>query len=107
MTTDLLLIASAFMGGVVLGLFFLGCLWWTVHRLSKMRSPRLFYFATLMTRMLVILAGFAGLASSGDWRMVAAGACGFVLIRTLGVRLSLRQRPASPPTESPSAGRAA
>lgn len=101
MTNDLLLIACAFMGGVVLGLFFLGCLWWTVHRLPKTLSPRLFYFATLMTRMIVILAGFAGLASSGDWRMVAAGACGFVLTRTVGVRLSLQQRPESPNTGRP------
>lgn len=102
MNNDLLLIACAFIGGAALGLFFLGCLWWTVQRLPNTRSPQSFYFATLIARMFVILAGFAGLASSGDWRIVAAGACGFVLTRTVGVRLSLQQRP-----ESPNVGRPA
>lgn len=96
MTSDLPMIGLAFMCGVVLALFFLSCLWWTVQRLPKTRSPRLFYLATLVARMLVILAGFAGLASSGDWRMLATGVCGFVLTRTVGVRLSLPQRPESP-----------
>lgn len=104
MTIDLLLIAFAFMCGVALGLFFLGCLWWTVQHLPKMRSPRSFYFATLMARMTVILVGFAGLATSGDWRMMVAGTFGFVLTRTLGVRLSALQQPESSRPESPSAG---
>lgn len=105
MTIELLLIGFAFICGIALGLFFLGCLWWTVQRLPRTRSPRSFYFATLIVRMSVILAGFAGLASSGDWRMVAAGTFGFVLTRTVGVRLSAMQPPEGLRPESSQAGR--
>ena len=55
---DLLSLALAGAAGLLLGALFFGGLWWTVrHGLSSPR-PALWFFASLLLRMTLMLAGF-------------------------------------------------
>ncbi len=80
-----LLLALAAVGGVALGVFFFGALWWTVRHLPEVRHPALLVFVSFLGRTAAVLAGFV-LMSGGRWERVLACLAGFVLARQLLVR---------------------
>ncbi len=80
--------------GVVLAIFYFGGLWWTLRCLSTSQRPLAIYFASLTTRMVIVLALFTGFAVHGVWQTFAACFLGFlitrfVLLRSLGREPSL------------------
>ncbi len=92
-----LLLAAA--AGLLLGAFFFGGLLWTVRVAVSSQRPALWFFASLLLRMSIALAGFY-LVSGGDWQRLLLCLLGFAASRLVVTRLS---RPAA----SPGASRAA
>jgi F1F0 ATPase subunit 2 len=80
-------IVLALVTGVLLGLAYFGGLWWTVRKGISSPRPALLFLGSLMLRMAVALTGFY-LISRGDWRRFAACLVGFILARTLTLRLA-------------------
>ncbi len=77
---EALSLAYAFAAGVVLGAMFYGGLWWTVQRGVASRRAALWFFASLLLRMVVALAGFY-FVSSGQWQRLLLCLLGFVMAR--------------------------
>ncbi len=85
-----LLIAGSFLGGVLLGVFFFGGLWWTVQKVARSDSPYLFTVISFIIRAAVVLAGFYLLLAAG-WPNLLAAMAGFIIARTV---LAYRLKPA-------------
>ncbi len=51
-------LAPALAAGLLLGAFFFGGLWWTVTRGVSSQRPALWFFASMLLRMSLTLAGF-------------------------------------------------
>lgn len=68
--------------GVALGAVFFGGLWWTVQRAVLARWVALWFFASLLLRTAIVLAGFY-LACGDDWQRWLAGLLGFVIARVV------------------------
>lgn len=90
MPTELMWIFAALMAGMGLGACYFGGLWLTVKRLPRSPRPVLLTFGSFYGRATAVLTGFY-LVMDGRWERLAVSMLGFVLIRTLYVRL-LRPR---------------
>ena len=77
---EILIVTFALLVGLLLGGFFFGGLWWTVHRGVSSTRPALWFLGSLLLRMGIVLAGFY-LVGHGDWRRLAAGLLGFISAR--------------------------
>jgi F1F0 ATPase subunit 2 len=80
--------ALAFLGGVLLGGFFFGGLWWTVHRGIRSAAAALWFSASSLLRTALALAGFY-VVSQGEWQRVLACLLGFIAARVALLHLSL------------------
>src|SRR5271157_467204 len=83
--SDILTLVLALNGGALLGTFFFGGLWWTVHKGVVSERPALWFLGSLLLRTGVILAGFY-LVSQGHWSRLVACLLGFVVARVIVVR---------------------
>jgi F1F0 ATPase subunit 2 len=75
----------ALLAGFLLGLFFFGGLWWTVHQGLKSQNPALWFFCSLMLRTGLTLAGVY-FVSQGHWSPLAVCLFGFVIARVIVVK---------------------
>lgn len=78
----------SFLAGSLLGVFFFGGLWWTVHRLPQSKSPALLALASFVIRTAAVLGVFYLILSelSGiAWPRMAAALVGFILSRVITV----------------------
>lgn len=89
---DFASLVTALVVGELLGLVFFGGLWWTVRR--AMSSPRvaLWFFASMLLRTAIVLAGFY-LVGGNDWRRWLALLLGFSLARFVVNRLTKGMAP--------------
>ncbi len=78
--TETVSLVLALTGGVLLGAFFFGGLWWTIRRGLSSQHPALWFLASLLLRTAIVLAGFYVMAVDG-WRTLLAGLIGFVAAR--------------------------
>jgi F1F0 ATPase subunit 2 len=88
-----LILAGDLFAGILLGAFFFGGLWWTIHMWSG-----LLFAGSLLLRMAVAVSGFY-LVSHGDWRKLVACLAGFLLARIAVTRLI--RLPAAMSTRNP------
>jgi F1F0 ATPase subunit 2 len=58
-------IILSFPAGLLLGVFFFGGLWWTVMKLSTIRSPAILFIVSFLVRTAVVMAGFYVLLMQG------------------------------------------
>ena len=79
MNESLMLVLVCAAGGG-LGAIFFGGLWWTVRKGVSSKPPALWFFASLLVRMSIALAGFY-LIGRGHWERVGACLVGFILAR--------------------------
>lgn len=91
--------ALAALAGGLLGTIFFGGLWLTVNRSLTHPNPALLFFASLMLRMSVTLAGFY-LIGSDHWRNWLACLLGFMVARLIVRRLT-RAPPGGPGAHTP------
>ena len=89
---EFLFLAPPLAAGLLLGAFFFGGLWWTVVKGVSSQRPALWFFASMLLRMSVTLAGFYFVGGE-DWERWLLCLLGFVLAR-LGVKWLTR-----PPVE--------
>jgi F1F0 ATPase subunit 2 len=84
---ETLLLAPAFVTGVVLGAMFFGGLWWTVRKGVASRQPALWFFSSLALRTSSALAGFY-FVGHGHWERLLVCILGFVIARRIVTRLT-------------------
>ncbi len=77
---DWLSLVAALVAGLLLGAFFFGGLWWTVRKGVSSEAPALWFFASLMLRMSIALAGFL-LVGQADWKRWLSCLAGFTIAR--------------------------
>lgn len=104
--TEILLLLLAFTGGLLLGLFFYGGLWWTVQRGLASPRPHLWFLASYLLRTTIAVAGLAALAS-GRWPRLLIALFGCLVARLIMMQLSKRAGPDNLSRVSREAGHAA
>lgn len=75
-------IAIAFLGGIILGLFYYGALWLTVRRITRFSRPTLAIGTSFVLRAAIVVAAFYGLMR-GDCCNLLAVLAGFIVGRYL------------------------
>lgn len=74
-------------GGLFIGAFFFGGLWWTVRKGALSPHPALWFFGSLLLRMGIVLAGFFFIGG-GQWQRLLVCLLGFVIARFFVLRLT-------------------
>jgi F1F0 ATPase subunit 2 len=80
----LMLVLSA---GILLGLFFFGGLWWTVHRSISSKQPALWFFSSLLLRVSVVMSGFYFITGNNWYRLLLC-LIGFIVARLAVMRFT-------------------
>ena len=83
--TPMLLIALC--AGTFIGFIFFGGLWWTVKKIQLARHTGLLFFASFLTRMVIVVYGIYYIGD-GQWQRLAAYMSGFLLARFAVIRLT-------------------
>ena len=89
--SDFAPLAWALVAGAFLGVFFFVGLWWTVHRGVSSTTPALWFMVSLLGRTGMVACGFFAV-SRDDWRRLLACLVGFLISRSVVIRLSRRPR---------------
>ncbi len=84
---DWIEITGSVLGGISLGLFYFGGLWWTVARLQNVDRPVMFYMASLFVRSSITLMTLLCIFQFGVLSMLSALA-GLFAVRVVLVRRS-------------------
>ncbi|MBC7700517.1 ATP synthase subunit I [Aquabacterium sp.] len=85
-SASVLALCLAGLAGVAMGALFFGGLWWTTHRAATSPTPALWFSGSLLLRMGSVLWGF-GAVANGQWERMLACLVGFVVARTVVLRL--------------------
>lgn len=70
----------AFFGGIILGIFFFGGLYWSIQKLEKVRYPALFMTTSVMLRMIIFLIVFYFIFN-GSYKNLLVAFIGFIGVR--------------------------
>jgi len=100
MINEALPLIFAWAAGVGLGAFFFGGLWWTLRRGMSSKRPALWFFASLLVRMSILLSGMFFVAG-GHWERMVVSLVGCIMARQLLMWLtpSLRRESTRPEEE--------
>ena len=82
---DWIVMTGALMGGVCLGLFYFGGLWWTVSRIRSVDNPIVMYSLSLFVRGSIVLGSLFCILQVGVVPMLLA-LIGMVVTRVVLVR---------------------
>jgi F1F0 ATPase subunit 2 len=82
---EIIIMMAVLLAGVLLGAFYFGGLWWTVHKGVAAKNPALWFLGSSLLRTGVVLAGFYFVAH-GDWKKMLACLLGFVIARFVVTR---------------------
>jgi len=78
------------LAGAALGLIFVLGLWKTVQRMSRVKRPYLWVFASFLIRVSIVLLGFY-LIMQVQWQLMAVALLGFIFARLGVVRYTMRK----------------
>jgi F1F0 ATPase subunit 2 len=84
---ETLSLGLALVTGGLLGAMFFGGLWWTVQKGAASKRAALWFFASLVVRTSITLAGFY-LVARGHWERLLVCLAGFVIARLIVTRLT-------------------
>lgn len=70
----------AFIGGIALGLFFFGGLWFTINKAVNAKIPAIWFFVSIVIRTGVVLTGFYYVSPFG-WQGLIICLIGFIIAR--------------------------
>jgi F1F0 ATPase subunit 2 len=84
---NFIILALAWVAGLVLGAVFFGGLWWTVRKGVSSKHPALWFPGSMLVRMSIVLLGFY-FVGRGDWQRLAACLVGFIIARFIVLRLT-------------------
>lgn len=96
--TETLLLLLALTGGLLLGVFFYGGLWWTVRKGLASPRPALWFSASFLLRTGIALGGMYAF-SCGRWQRLLVCLLGFLAARLFAMRLSKTAGPGDPVRE--------
>jgi len=71
--------------GFLLGVFFFGGLWWTTKKAVLSKSPALWFIASTIVRLGVIITGFYFI-SHDHWERALICLLGFIIARTIIIK---------------------
>lgn len=74
------------LGGVLLGAFFFGGLWWTINRSLVSAQPAVLILSSFLLRTMATVFGFY-IALHGGWHGLAVCVVGFLVSRLVVTRL--------------------
>jgi F1F0 ATPase subunit 2 len=83
-------LVMALVAGIFLGVIFFGGLWWTVQKMVSSKPSVLWFLASFMLRMSLVLVGFYFI-SGGQWRQLLLCLFGFVIARFIVLALTRSQ----------------
>jgi F1F0 ATPase subunit 2 len=69
-----------FIGGIALGLFFFGGLWFTINKAVNAKIPALWFFVSFVIRIGAVMLGFYYVSSVG-WQGLITCLIGFITAR--------------------------
>jgi len=78
--SEILRLAPAWLSGCALGFLFFGGLWLTISKGLTSNHPALWFLASLILRMGVVIGGFY-FVSGGDWERLLTCLLGFLIAR--------------------------
>ncbi len=81
------ILAFALVSGLVLGAIFFGGLCWTVRKGVTSKHPAIWFLASMVVRMSIVLAGFY-FVGRGDWQRLVACLVGFIIARLIVMRMT-------------------
>lgn len=96
--TETLLVLLALAGGLLLGGFFYGGLWWTVRKGLASSRPALWFPASFLLRTGITLAGMSAF-SGNRWQRLVVCLLGFLAARLFAIRLGSTAGPGNPVQE--------
>jgi F1F0 ATPase subunit 2 len=76
-----------FTAGLALGILFFGGLWLTIKKMSTPKMPSLFFIASFVFRMGVVLLGFYFIAAN-NWQNMLVCLLGFIIARFVIMRIT-------------------
>lgn len=85
----------ALLAGLLLGVFFFGGLWWTVHNCMTRKWAALCFLGSLLLRTAVVLAGFYFVLGE-NWHSLLAGLTGFIIARLAVTQLTRKPHQTEP-----------
>ena len=95
--------AISFIVGALLGVFYFFALWPTTRHLATGRHAKTWLFFGLAVRISVLMLGFVFILDVRHWEGLIIALLGFVLVRTVAIRLARPQvtesSDASPPDQ--------
>jgi F1F0 ATPase subunit 2 len=80
-------LALTLVAGILLGAIFFGGLWWTVRKGVTAKHPALWFLGSMLLRTGIALVGFY-FVMGDDWRKLLLSLLGFVIMRSIVIRLS-------------------
>jgi F1F0 ATPase subunit 2 len=78
--SEISLLITALLAGLLLGAIFYGGLWWTVRRSVSSKTLSLWLIGSFALRTIIAVSGFYGV-SQGDWRRLLGCLLGFGIAR--------------------------
>ena len=81
------MMVMAFIGGIVLGILFFGGLWLTVKKAVVAKNIAVWFLASSLLRITIVLVGFYYIAD-GYWQRLLICVLGFVVGRYLIMRFT-------------------
>ncbi|MEZ4934310.1 MAG: ATP synthase subunit I [Saprospiraceae bacterium] len=72
--------------GILLGIFFFGGLWWTIHKGLTSKYAGLWFLGSMLVRTGVVLTGFY-FVSGGQWERIVVCLAGFIIARLVVLRI--------------------
>lgn len=88
---SLLPLLLALLVGAALAVVFFAGLWWTVTRAVSSKYTGLLLISSLLLRTAIIVTGFY-VVSDGQWQRLLSCLLGFIVIRSIAMRIVYRQR---------------
>ena len=85
--TDPGLMFLVVMSGSALGAVYFGGLWWTVQRGAASPRAGLWFSASFLLRITIVIGGFY-LAGAGTWQRLSACLAGFLAARLIVLRVT-------------------
>jgi F1F0 ATPase subunit 2 len=82
---DFLILAFAWVVGLLIGAIFFGGLWWTVRKGASSKHPAHWFLGSLLLRMSIALTGFY-IVGRGDWERLVSCLLGFIVARFIAMR---------------------
>jgi F1F0 ATPase subunit 2 len=85
MSYEVIYLGLALLGGMALGAFYFGGLWYTIQQIPTTTRPGILLIASMIVRVVVVLGAFI-LIMDGSWQRLLACMVGFFLMRQLLIK---------------------